>query len=109
MAQHHTVIGKQHDHLYHLRHPWRIGDPDFPDVCDCKQSGLAPLQFMVKKPVTLEQFIAMIPDSQRDKLERDINNLLDEGWGELAIVFVHHAVNGHVVRISRKYNKQEKE
>jgi hypothetical protein len=62
---------------------------------------------MTDRKVTLEQFIAMIPTEQRSKLERDINCLLCEGWGELAIVIVHHAVNGHVVRISRKYNKKE--
>lgn len=64
---------------------------------------------MTDRRVTLEQFIAMIPHEQRGKLETDINALLREGWGELAIVIVHHAVNGHIVRISRKYNKQEKE
>lgn len=60
-------------------------------------------------PVTLEQFIAMIPCDQRHAIEDDIARLIAEGWGELTFSIVHHNVTGHIVTVSRVYNRMEKE
>lgn len=62
-----------------------------------------------RERVTLEQFIAMIPAAQREDIEADITRLLDEGWGELTVTVVNHAVTGHIVSVSRVYNRKEKE
>ena len=60
-------------------------------------------------PVTLEQFVGMIPEAERVTIEADINRLLSEGWGELTITVVRHKVNGHILSISKVYNRCEKE
>lgn len=57
--------------------------------------------------VTLEQFVGMIPDDERTDIELDINRLLSEGWGELTITVVRHKVNGHIVSISKVYNRDK--
>lgn len=55
---------------------------------------------------TLEEFIAMIPPDQREVLASDITRLLSEGWGELVFTIVRGKISGHVVTVSKVYNRQ---
>jgi hypothetical protein len=52
--------------------------------------------------MTLSEFICMIPEAQRSKLEDDIATLFDQGFGELSFFVVRGELDRWSVTVSTK-------
>ena len=57
--------------------------------------------------MTLSEFICMIPEAQRSKLEDDIATLFDQGFGELSFFVVRGELDRWSVTVSTKLGKIE--